>query len=479
MTEIMIDIIESFAQLRRRFAEKFVRYGKAFLFQYETPRVVTMRSRRIGLTYRIVQLALFVYLIGYVFIYSKSYQRFDYADGSVVSKVRGILQGSDQTNRTQIWDSNDFVVPAQESNAFFVATNIVFTKNQYQGNCPEDKHVGSRKVQCRKDSDCEKGSLVLYGNGIRTGRCVLSTSTCEVHTWCPKEMGKAPRVPTLSGYDSVSVLVKNHVVFRKFGVKRRNILDNFSENYLTTCRYHPQNDRLCPVFALRDLVTFAGESLEEMAVKGGIIGFNIDWDCDLDYGEENCLPHYSFRRLDNRGDKVASGWNFRHAFYYYDFDGFNRRDLVKYWGIRFVFLVSGRAGMFYPVNFILHVGSSVGLFSCASVICEFILAIAYRSDMLATAKFVNLEKLKKSRRSSSINFGETADSKTGHPGDCPCFRYCGHYSSRRESLGSITSSPLPAVPDHLDISWITPSPTVESSNIPLTHINRNTEWVYL
>lgn len=47
-------------------------------------------------------------------------------------------------------------------------------------------------------------------------------------------------------------------------------------------------------------------------IKGGVIGINIEWNCDLDKAASECHPHYSFSRLDNKLSKSASsGYNFR------------------------------------------------------------------------------------------------------------------------------------------------------------------------
>ncbi|GAU96635.1 hypothetical protein RvY_08057-2 [Ramazzottius varieornatus] len=116
-------------------------YLSSFLFQYQTPRVVSIRSKRIGATYRIIQLLLIIYLIGYVFLYEKNYQSREAVTSSVVTKVKGTLVRIDNGS-TEIWDSSDFVVPAQESNAFFIATNLIYTGNQTQCLCPEDRNVG-------------------------------------------------------------------------------------------------------------------------------------------------------------------------------------------------------------------------------------------------------------------------------------------------------------------------------------------------
>lgn len=46
-------------------------------------------------------------------------------------------------------------------------------------------------------------------------------------------------------------------------------------------------------------------------------------------------PRYNFRLLD------TSGWNFRHAHYHEE----GRRTLYKAYGIKFVIIVQGRAGV--------------------------------------------------------------------------------------------------------------------------------------
>lgn len=48
-------------------------------------------------------------------------------------------------------------------------------------------------------------------------------------------------------------------------------------------------------------------------IKGGVIGIQIEWDCDLDKPPSECNPHYSFSRLDNKfaAKSISSGYNFR------------------------------------------------------------------------------------------------------------------------------------------------------------------------
>lgn len=48
-------------------------------------------------------------------------------------------------------------------------------------------------------------------------------------------------------------------------------------------------------------------------MQGGILGIKIGWVCDLDHSWEDCVPNYSFTRLDSVSEKnnVSPGYNFR------------------------------------------------------------------------------------------------------------------------------------------------------------------------
>lgn len=49
------------------------------------------------------------------------------------------------------------------------------------------------------------------------------------------------------------------------------------------------------------------------ASQGGVIGIQINWDCDLNRIFHSCLPKYSFRRLDEKESNrtLYPGLNFR------------------------------------------------------------------------------------------------------------------------------------------------------------------------
>lgn len=47
--------------------------------------------------------------------------------------------------------------------------------------------------------------------------------------------------------------------------------------------------------------------------QGGVLGIKIGWVCDLDRAWDQCIPKYSFTRLDSVSEKssVSPGYNFR------------------------------------------------------------------------------------------------------------------------------------------------------------------------
>ncbi|EDM13672.1 purinergic receptor P2X, ligand-gated ion channel 4, isoform CRA_e [Rattus norvegicus] len=291
----------------------------SFLFEYDTPRIVLIRSRKVGLMNRAVQLLILAYVIGWVFVWEKGYQETDSVVSSVTTKAKGVAVTNTSQLGFRIWDVADYVIPAQEENSLFIMTNMIVTVNQTQSTCPE---IPDKTSICNSDADCTPGSVDTHSSGVATGRCVPfneSVKTCEVAAWCP---------------------VENDV-----GVPTRNILPNITTSYLKSCIYNAQTDPFCPIFRLGTIVEDAGHSFQEMAVEGGIMGIQIKWDCNLDRAASLCLPRYSFRRLDTRDleHNVSPGYNFRFAKYYRDLAGKEQRTLTKAYGIRFDIIVFGKA----------------------------------------------------------------------------------------------------------------------------------------
>ncbi|GFS12706.1 p2X purinoceptor [Elysia marginata] len=368
-----------------------VRSAVSVFFEYDTPRIAHIRSKKVGLINRLIQLTILGYIIGYVIVYKKGYQETDKVQSAVTTKLKGIIFSNDSNIPSigvRTWDVADYVVPPQESNAFFVMTNVVPTPTQTQKTCPEDPTVDD--IQCDSDEYCErrKGIAFLKGSGPLTGKCVDSdfpkfngTKVCEIYGWCPVEnddMLQSLKEPVLQDAGNFTVFIKNNIEFPKFGVSRRNLPENEDDAYLSRCNYNPESsrDKFCPIFKLNTIVQGAGIEFNQIAAEGGVMQILIDWNCNLDHSISDCVPSYSFRRLDKGDFKISRGFNFRYAnqFGVAQPDGSFKlyRNLYKAYGVRFLVTVQGTAGKFSVVPLLLNVGSGLALLSVATIICDIV-----------------------------------------------------------------------------------------------------------
>uniref|UniRef100_A0A672M7N3 P2X purinoceptor n=1 Tax=Sinocyclocheilus grahami TaxID=75366 RepID=A0A672M7N3_SINGR len=309
--------------------------------EYSTPRILVVKSWKIGLIYRIYQYIVLVYILWYV-AWRGGHQDTDTVVSSVTSKVKGIALTNTSGLGEQVWDVADYIVPPQEDDSFFLMTNMIITPNQTQSKCAE---YPTRKSICTSDMNCTKGFKDAQGNGVQTGRCVHysdSVKTCEVLGWCPMEKKDDPPNPALlADAENFTIFIKNNIQFAKFEFNKRNILPNMSSSYLATCVFNRNTNPNCPIFRIKDIFEETQEDFQTVAVYGGVMAVQIQWDCDLD--KDLCVPQYSFRRLDKKDPKSSETpvHNLRFAKYYKNSDGKDSRTLIKGYGIRFDILVYG------------------------------------------------------------------------------------------------------------------------------------------
>lgn len=111
-----------------------------------------------------------------------------------------------------------------------------------------------------------------------------------------------------------TIFVKNFIEFPRFKVIRKNIDANVS--YLKGCNYDPIRHRICPIFRVGTVMNMVEPDRNEqtkMLTLGGVIRVKIDWKCNLDRPLNECLPEYSFGRLDAqyKEETFSQGFNFR------------------------------------------------------------------------------------------------------------------------------------------------------------------------
>ncbi|ETE58178.1 P2X purinoceptor 1, partial [Ophiophagus hannah] len=262
----------------------------------------------------------------WVFLYEKGYQSKDGIINSVSVKLKGIAVTNISGMGPYLWDVADYH--------------------------PESE-------VCNNDSTLKKGQRIMTGKCVNFSR---TQKTCEIFGWCPVEIDdNIPNPPLLLEAGKFTLFIKNSITFPKFGVSRRNLVEQVSERYLKKCVYHKNKDPLCPVFNLGYMVEESGQNFSQVAFKGGIVGITINWDCDLDWPLKYCIPVYKFHRLYSENSNVSPGYNFRYARYYRE-NGRDMRILYKVFGIRFDILVNGKAGKFDIIPTMTTIGSGIGIF---------------------------------------------------------------------------------------------------------------------
>ncbi|XP_068937482.1 P2X purinoceptor 4 isoform X2 [Petaurus breviceps papuanus] len=316
-----------------------------FFFHYDTPRIVLIHSSKVGLLNRAVQLLIFFYVIGWVFLWQKGYQAKDSVISSISTKVKGVALTDTPKLGLRIWDAADFVVPGQHEHSLFVMTNMITTLNQKQSHCAKFPEVDTL---CTSDENCTRGAIHVHSHGVETGRCVYfkgAVKTCEVFAWCPVEDDSAlPRPAFLKAAENFTLLIKNDIWYPKFNFTKKNILPDTNATYLRSCIYNIETDPFCPIFRLGEILRSAGQNFGKVAEEGGIMNILINWDCNLDLSTSYCLPKYSFLHLDHQTSDlhVSPGYNFRFAKYFEDTSGREVRTLIKAYGIRFDIIVFGK-----------------------------------------------------------------------------------------------------------------------------------------
>ncbi|KAM5181469.1 P2X purinoceptor 5 isoform 2-T2 [Mantella aurantiaca] len=362
------------------------------VFDYKTEKYVIAKNKKVGILFRVVQLSILAYLVGWVFVIKKGYQDTDTSiQSSVITKLKGVAFTNTTELGPRLWDVVDYVIPPQGENIFFVVTNLIVTPNQRQGKCSENS--GIPDSLCTEDSDCPEGQPVIAGNGVKTGRCLNGgenrTGTCEIIAWCPLEKKQKLKVPLLGKAENFTVYIKNSIRFPKFNFSKTNVRDEKDDSFLKTCRYSKE-DHYCPIFHLGKIVSWSGNDFQDMALEGGVIGIQIEWDCNLDKDASECHPRYSFTRLDNKFTEksVSSGYNFRYAKYYRDVNDMDYRTLIKAYGIRFDIMVNGKAGKFNIIPTIINIGSGLALMGAGAFFCDLVLLyVIKRSNFYRDKKF--------------------------------------------------------------------------------------------
>uniref|UniRef100_A0A8C2ZKN3 P2X purinoceptor n=1 Tax=Cyclopterus lumpus TaxID=8103 RepID=A0A8C2ZKN3_CYCLU len=355
------------------------------MFDYKTKTFIVTKNKRVGVLYRLIQLSIIGYIIGWVFLSEKGYQETDEAiQSSIITKLKGVSMTNTTESGVLVWGPEDYVIPPQGEAVLFVVTNFLETPNQKLGHCAEVRRQNTGSFR------------------IMSGRCLgkdeNSTGTCEVYGWCPIERKSEPQGPLLSNAENFTIYIKNFIHFPKFTFSKSNVFETTDNSYLRKCRFEEGLHPYCPIFRLGDITRLAGYNFQDMATFGGSIGIMIEWYCDLDKGNSNCHPQYRFTRMDVSITKqtIAEGFNFRHTRYFKNAAGESYRSLFKVYGIRFNIMVHGKAGKFSIIPTIVNVASGMTLIGGGALFCDMVLLyLMKKGDSYRERKFQRF-KMKKS-----------------------------------------------------------------------------------
>ncbi|XP_024910970.1 P2X purinoceptor 5-like isoform X3 [Cynoglossus semilaevis] len=387
------------------------------IFDYKTEKFVVARNKKVGVLYRLIQLTVLGYIIGaalthrWVFINKKGYQETDESiQSAVITKLKGVSLTNTSESGVLVWGPEDFVVPPQGEDVLFIVTNFLETPNQTQGHCAESARV--LDGHCGEDRDCEAGTAVVAGHGIKSGRCIKtdpnSTGTCEIYGWCPIERHFKPKQPLLKNAENFTIYIKNFIQFPKFKFSKSNVLETSDEFYLKRCRYDEEVHPYCPIFRLGDITQRAGYKFQDMDTLGGCISIMIDWICDLDKGYDHCNPRYFFTRLDTSGSNrtAAKGFNFRHSRYFKTAAGESYRSLYKVYGVRFNIMVHGKAGKFNIIPTVVNAASGLAVMGAGAFFCDMVLLyLMKKGSSYRERKYEAI----RCRKSSSLNDDDDDD----------------------------------------------------------------------
>lgn len=357
-------------------------------FVYETTKSVVVKSWTVGIINRVAQLLIILYFICWVFLHEKAYQNRDTGiESTVMTKVKGL-----GTLNNQVVDVADYVSPPQGSSTFCIITKMIVTANQTQTRCPESE----KRFSCSSNANCTDRSDAHLASGMLTGICLNSSSydgQCEIQGWCPAENDQQTVNP-MTEVENFTIFIKNSIRFPRFSVSRGSINSNLNSTEIKNCNYDAVKNPSCPIFKVGYILKQTNQL--NITETGGEIAINIAWKCDLDHGEENCKPQFSFTRLDSESN-ISKGYNFRFAKYYKSADGTEYRTLHKAYAIRFEIIVSGNAGKFNPVPFLINFVAALTSVGLATVFCDLILLNFLKgADVYKAKKFEEVSEVTQS-----------------------------------------------------------------------------------
>ncbi|KAM9031551.1 LOW QUALITY PROTEIN: P2X purinoceptor 5-like [Sarcophilus harrisii] len=277
------------------------------IFDYKTEKFVIAKNKKVGLLYRLLQLGVLGYLLGWVFLVKKGYAVDTTIQSSVITKVKGVAFTNTSELKEHLWDVADYVIPSQGENVFFVVcscdpissqahlapTSLVpdaprtatapKEKLPMHWKCPQPRrppsppppHLGwgqgeeqggpaagpslTRAWEDLAAAGQEEDTQKLPGRAGCWGFLPLPAASADPTCW-------TCRKPLLGKAEDFTVYIKNSICFPKFRFSKTNVLHSENPNFLGFCRFSSKTP-YCPVFRLGTIVSYTGNDFRKMAME--------------------------------------------------------------------------------------------------------------------------------------------------------------------------------------------------------------------
>jgi len=315
---------------------------------FDTIKLVTITNWKFGLLHRSIQVLVLVYIAVYAIWLNQGYQKSSPVDGVLFTKVKGIAFDA----AGGVYDSGDLIVPPTESGALFVTTRMLNTVQIENTFCTDPDNANT----CATDSDCDFGAVT--SNGAVQPLCNSTVSRCVIKGWCPVEVDQPQYFTNFIGLENWTVYMRTHVSYTAFVNAYANNAD------MTKLLYN--------IFPLSNILQ--SENWTDIMFNGAIINVKIDWSCNLDNGLGNCKPTFAFTRIGT--GTSSAGFNYRRVIYVPNTgasDIFPQRIYSKFYGVRFIFEITGIGKKFDFASTIVTIGSGAAFFSLATIIVDIII----------------------------------------------------------------------------------------------------------
>jgi len=309
------------------------------LFSYDTVKEVRIRDRRTGRVYALCMLIIICYVVIYVFMYKKLYLAAEKTTGWITAKV---LHHKVE-EPTQVFDVFDSITNPGEQGGIFIPTRVLITRGQVQ-----DGFCESPNDSCAVDQDCDIGDETVQKTLCQNGRCLR-------RSWCPMmELGAPETEEHLVDVAAYDIWFATSIHFHMFA------LDVGTTDEEKPVRY-PDAHRPANTYPVHDLLRMAGVDQAQAQKLGAIVNVNKIFKCDLDKNE--CMMTLESRAVTG-DDNVHQGYNYAKQFFYTE-GGVTKRDVYRYYGIRFFAFATGIGAKTSFANIVLQISSAIALLSCA------------------------------------------------------------------------------------------------------------------